>query len=78
MKLKKIKKNKKIIRSKSHFKYNKNKLEYIDIENFNPNIEKNFYYYFKDIDIYARFILKIKKNYYYYYCSKKIKIVKVQ
>lgn len=31
---------------------------HIEIENFNPNTGKNFYYY-KDTDIYAGFILKI-------------------
>ena len=59
-------------RSKTNDKFVKDKKELIQIENFDPNKESNFYIYFKDTDIYSKYITKIKKqNYIYYDCSKR-------
>ena len=48
-------------RSKTNDKFVKDKKELIQIENFDPNKESNFYIYFKDTDIYSKYITKIKK-----------------
>jgi len=45
----------------------------IKIENIDPNKVNNFYYYFKNLDIYTKFIISLRNvNNIYYYCSKKL------
>ena len=52
---------------------NSNKL-YLNIELDEPTNAKNFNYYFKDSNIFAKYYLKIKKkNINYYECGKKYK-----
>ena len=44
----------------------------IKIENIDPNKVNNFNYYFKNLDIYTKYIISLRNgNNIYYYCNKK-------